>query len=185
MKRIGLAFAMVWAGTAACHAQPFLTEEGLAPVVLGMNVQAAEKALGVKLLLQIIGDEDPDAAPGDTCGYARRADGMNPEVSYMVLGEIITRIDIDRVRADSGRVGEGAPITTAEGFGVGSLETDIRASYGSRLSVEPHHYTDEGHYLILDSPNHQRGILFETYNGRVSRFRAGTYPSLGFVEGCL
>jgi hypothetical protein len=98
----------------------------------------------------------------------------------MVENGRITRIDIWNLGSP--------PVRTELGFGFGSRETDVIEVYGSRASVTPHPYLENlGSYITVDAPDHSRGIIFETDHRRdtVTSFRAGLYPALAYIEGCL
>lgn len=137
-----------------------------------MTVREAEKALGAKLRLDY-------AADGNDCAYAFRT--VDPDRSYMIDGGRIVRIDIDIPRKGHVR----SRVATALGFGIGSSQRDIVRAYGHSLAIEPHPYLeDQGSYLVIDSPGHRRGIIFETDHGKVTEFRAGLYPALSYIEGC-
>lgn len=160
---------------AAASSPDVLTMNGLGPVSVGMTVAAAEKALGAKLHVEYAEDTDRG------CGFAQRSDGRDPSTSYMVENGKVTRVDIDNS-------GQSVPsrVKTELGFGIGSLETDIEKAYGRKLSVQPHPYLEgEGHYLVVNSPDKKRGIIFETDKGKVTSFRGGLYPALSYAEGCM
>lgn len=153
-------------------APPVLTLDGLGPVRLGMTPKAVERALGAKL--------DVGYPEDYSCGVGQRADSRDHDIRYMFDDGVLSRIDI-------GKAG-GAPtdIRTAKGIGLDSSEDEIRSAYGPRIKMAPHPYLEaEGHYVTVDAPGHRRGFIFETEHGRVTEFRAGTYPSLGYIEGCL
>lgn len=138
-----------------------------------MTVAEAEAALGVPLRGRA-GAESPG------CWITHRADGRDPGIGYMVVHGRIHRIDVQPQN------GEGPTVTSPEGVGIGTAEATARSAYGARLRVEPHPYTgaDGGRYLILNTPDGRSGLIFETYAGVVTDFRAGLRPELGYVEGC-
>lgn len=175
MKPFLLASFALLCATAAIAEQSYpLTMDGLGPVKLGMTQRAAEKALGVRLKI-----DDASAYKESGCGYLARTDGRSPDVLYMIMDGRITRIDID-VEPPARSL-----VRVKEGIGIGSSETEILRAFGKSVKVEPHPYLDEqGHYLVVDSKDHKRGLIFETEHGKVTTFRAGLYPSLGFIEGC-
>ena len=43
----------------------------------------------------------------------------------------------------------------------------------------------EGHYLTVPADRGRLGLLFETYQGRVSMFYVGKFPQIEYVEQCL
>jgi hypothetical protein len=146
---------------------PVLEPDGYGPVRVGMTVQQASKALGVRL--KIYTDDDLNA---DTCTYADRTDGHDGHVSYMVQRHKITRIDV---------VGVG--VKTKFGIGVGSTNVAVKAAY-KHMTVKPNIYSDEPQFE-WKTTSEKYGLIFETEKGRVVRMRGGKYPSVTYVEGCL
>jgi len=169
---------LVCCGTAfGAGSDTILTPGGLGPVKVGMTLREASQALGVKLKRE--SPNDPDSK---YCDFAHRADGNDSEINYMIKDGHIARIDV----GDAAH--ERSIIKTAEGVGLGSTERAVKKAYGRALKVEPHPYGDgdpDGwHYLVIDEPGHKRGIIFETDGRKVTSFRAGEYPALGYIEGC-
>jgi hypothetical protein len=174
-----LAASLIAASAAAAEQQTghVLTVEGLGSVRIGMTVAEAEKALGAKLNIQYFEEGDRMS-----CGTGARADGKSGDVSYMVMKGRIVRIAVMRVE-------DGSPsipvVRTIKGIGLGASEAQVKSAYGGLVKVEPHPYgTENDHYLIVDTPDRKRGLIFETEEGRVSSFRAGVYPEVGYIEGC-
>jgi hypothetical protein len=95
-------------------------------------------------------------------------------VGVMLLDGRVARVDVDN-----------ASTRTAEGIHNGDSESHALQVYGKRLEVEPHHYEPEnGHYLTLYSNDKKLGIRFETEDGKITRYYAGTERALALVEGC-
>jgi len=167
---------LAWAGFASSESEAsprFLTPERLGPVGIGASVEEAASALGAPLRLRAH-DQSPH------CWTTERADGHDPGVSYLVVDGQIRRIDVFAVQeGPSGVVSEA-------GVGPGAPEAAVRRAYGGRLRVLPHPYTgaDGGHYLILDATGGRAGMVFETFDGKVTHMRAGLRPELDYVEGC-
>jgi hypothetical protein len=152
-----------------------LTPTGLGKVEIGMTVAQAEAALGTKLRVDRLEDE-----PG-ACGYARRADGEDPGISYMVDGDVINRIDVD----GNDPAVPPPDVTTEKGIGIGATEDQIRHAYGKAAIESPHPYTagPDSHYFKVTKG--ENALLFETYNGKVNTFRAGLSEAIDYIEGCL
>lgn len=103
--------------------------------------------------------------------------GAPPGVLVMVSADTIARIDVD-----------STGVRTREGAQVGDSEASVLALYKGRIAVTPHKYSD-GHYLtvtpVISSPTDTLfRLIFETENGRVTRFRTGVRPAVEYVEGC-
>lgn len=166
-----LLVAMMAVSTGAAPAGHTLTPQGLGPVVIGMTVPQAELRLNAKLVVD---------SPGEGCTYARRADHGDPGVTYMVEAAKITRVDVKPAQGD-----QAFPrVTTSAGIGLGDPAAKVRRAYGAALKIEPHKYAEHGYYYEVDDPADGVGVIFEIIGGKVAQFRAGRYPSLGYVEGC-
>jgi len=82
---------------------------------------------------------------------------------------------------------DSATVPTDAGARVGMREDSVRHLYAKTLRVTPHKYVRGGHYLIVvpgapADTMHQ--LIFETDGDRVTRYRAGLAPYVGYVEGC-
>ncbi len=134
-------------------------------VRVGMTLAQLNKALKTSY----VRPSDPDER---SCFYV----GV-PNVSgvgIMILDGRVARADVDN-----------ASISTAEG--VHNQDSEARAIqvHGKRLQIEPHSYLPEtGHYLTLISPDRNYGIRFETEDGKITRYYAGTIKAISFIEGC-
>ncbi len=140
--------------------------KGFGPVRVGMSTAEASSALGAEL--KLLG---PTMEP---CHYVQAAE--QPGVAFMVIDGKIARVD---VRPDS-------PIRTAEGAAVGDTEERIQSLYPGRVEVQPHKYVD-GHYLIVRpeaTSDSTYRIIFDTDGKKVTGFKAGRMPEVGWVEGC-
>jgi hypothetical protein len=71
-------------------AEPVVTFQGVGPVRIGMTAVAAEQALGapIRKLDSISGDD------GKSCWIGSRADGVDPELTYLFERGKLTRIDV-------------------------------------------------------------------------------------------
>lgn len=113
------------------------------------------------------------ANPG--CGYWRPADAPRG-VSFMIENGSIVRVDVD-----------SAGPKTAEGIGIGSPESAIRAAYGQHLTIQLHKYQWEAgwkYFLYLPADDSLNAIVFETDGTAVRTFRAGRRPQVEYVERC-
>ncbi len=140
-----------------------MREDSIGPVKVGMTRSQLSAALREKLVEEESGN--------DSCFFVH-ARGHD-HVSFMIIGDRVVRIDID------------APgYKTSMGIQVGDLEAYARRVYGSRMKVTRHQYLDTGHYLTVRSSDGRHGVRFETDNGKITRFYAGTYEAIQYVEGC-
>jgi len=151
-----------------------LSLDGIGPVDIGMTFDRASAAAGVPIRLL-------DTPAGPECRYAvpDRSARMGDELGFMVVDGRIARIDVGIMGPDR--------IRTLSGIGKGSTEAEVQATYPGRIRVEPHPYTQSGHYLVY-VPNDARfrhlSMIFETINGEVRSFRAGLAEQVSWKEGC-
>ena len=136
------------------------------PVRIGATVAELESTLGTRLARA--DSLDP------RCDYLR-APEVVPGVWFMVIEGRVARFDIDSA---------GPP--TAEGARVGDSAEKVSGLYAPRVAVTPHKYT-EGQYLTVSpaaAADSLYRIIFETDGSRITRYRAGRLPEVGWVESC-
>jgi hypothetical protein len=139
--------------------------DGIGPVRVGMTLPELNKALHTSYSKPT----DPDE---QTCAYVELP--HQPGIGLMILNGFVARVDVDNTSTH-----------TAEGIHNGDSEALALQVYGKRLEVEPHHYEPEnGHYLTLLSNDRKHGIRFETEDGKIMRYYAGTTEAIALVEGC-
>ena len=142
-----------------------VTEQGLGPLRAGMPIAEAKAALGGALLI-------PAEYDTTGCDYATWRGGP-PGVRVMIDAGRIARVEVD-----------STTVATAAGARVGDTEERIQQLYPGRVTVTPHKYGD-GHYLTVSAVgDSSAAIVFETSEGRVTRYRAGRLPAVEYVEGC-
>jgi hypothetical protein len=165
---------------------------GAGPVQLGMTVAAAERSMGAKFA--------PISLPfSEDCWITGRADGKDKSIDYVIQDGKIVRIDFEP------REGEQVNLKTAAGIGIGSTEDDIRRAYkevtvtrapyfseaseveAARYRAEHGNTTPEPspHFSArVDSPTHERGMIFETQDGKVISFTTGFKAAIDEMEIC-
>jgi hypothetical protein len=145
-----------------------VTPRGIGALRAGMTFSEANDALGGALVV-------PANEDTTNCAYLRWRGGP-PGVLVMMDLHRIGRIDVDT-----------SAIPTAEGARVGDTESRILNLYEGRVAVTPHKYVEGGHYLTVTPAapaDSAYRIVFETNEGRVTRYRAGRLPSVRYIEGC-
>ena len=137
--------------------------DGFGPVKVGMTVQEASRALGIPLVRKYEMEGD--------CYYVSPKRGFT-DVSFMVTGKRISRVDIDN-----------KGYATDRGARVGDTEARIKRLYKGSVKVSPHPYVD-GHYLRVNMRGGKFSMIFETDGKRVTSFRSGKAEEVGYIEGC-
>jgi hypothetical protein len=176
--RAGIALAVVLfaasaavpaSGEALTPAAP-VTEIGVGPIRFGMTPAEAEAAAGMPL------PGDPYELYEDGSCYYVTPEGEASVFGFMVSDGTIARVDI----------WETAEVATAEGVRIGDTEASVLALYADRATVEPHAYAEpEGHYVKTVTADGVHGYVFETDGTIVTAYRAGRYPEVAYIEGCL
>lgn len=142
--------------------------DGIGPLRVGMTSEEASQALGQTVV--------PDTSfTGPSCAYAS---------ARLPTGDTLA------VMFSDGRVVRVEPafqqnLRSADGFGAGSTEADVRARYPN-LRAEGHAYVTGGKYLVTHPlPDTTLQIVYETdEQGVVTDLRGGRDPFVGYVEGC-
>lgn len=152
--------------TAASDSTPpqwIVRADGIGPLRVGVPLATASRTLGEELRVTQAGCDhvNPTTMP----------DG----ILLMVIDDTVARIEVD-----------SAGIRTVEGAQVGDSESRVLELYGARARIEPHKYTyPDGHYVVIAPPSDTlHRLIFETFKGRVTRYRAGRVPAVQLVEGC-
>lgn len=140
-----------------------MTFTGIGSVHLGMS-QAQLKNLGFNV------SEEPS-------GYEECV-----EVTLNGDNRVFVMLENDRVT----RVSSYDPaIKTKSGVNVGSSERKVKRAYAGNITIRPHQYDENGHYLVTKSSNGKYAIVFETDGVHVTGIHAGLEASAQYVEGCL
>lgn len=182
MRRFPIVGLICAIALAACSRQPTAADisatfekaavaiDGMGPIKIGMTHKAAEEAVGEPIMVRDDAPADPEL-----CRYGVLQTGPKG-LSFMLTGETIVRIDVD----------DNTAIKTSAGAHIGNTEDEVKALYGPRLSVMPHKYDRDGHYLTVSDtdPAQQYQYVFETDGRVVTSFRAGRLPEVATVEGC-
>jgi hypothetical protein len=180
----------------AANAQ-VLSWQGVGPVQLGMSVAEAERALNAKLGLVSL-------PYSNECYVTKRADGKDEALSYVVVDSKIVVMTVwlpgDRQPSPN--------IVDENGIGVGSTESDIRRGYKlvekvlapyfreteEELAAAARERARQGittpepsrqYWIIAESPDHERAIIFQTEDEKVLYMRTGFKPDVMSFEDCI
>lgn len=130
----------------------------------------------------------PEAARMVGGSFAAPASGAE-SCTYAVWREAPTGV---RVMLDKGVVARvdvsSGSVATSRGARIGDTEARIKELYQGRVAVTAHEYSD-GHYLTVTPPpgsgeDRSYRLVFETDANRVTKYRGGKLPQVGWVEGC-
>lgn len=163
---------------------------------LGMTVEEAQRALSAPL-------QPKDAASSDECWVTQRADGKDDAIYYRLQNGKISVITVWL----NPRQQQSTAAADTRGIGIGATEADIRRAYGqvnitfapyfsaeseieaakerARLGVKLSEPPPSPEYWVeVESPNHQRAIIFTTRDSKVVGLRAGFKPAVRDPEDC-
>jgi hypothetical protein len=146
-----------------------LTPDGYGPIRIGMTEAEARRALGPGVSSDAQGSIEPEA-----CHHLFVGQGM-ANLVYMVRDGRVSRVT---AHLDS-------KARTDRGLGIGDTEAEVKAAYGAKLEVEPHHYLGApARYLTFWTVPGKRGVRYETdQQGIVREIHAGD-DAIRYIEGC-
>jgi hypothetical protein len=167
-----------WVTSASSQTQ--LTEQsklalkGIGSIQVGMTVEEASQAAGVRLVKSNGSGRDEYL-----CSYFELQEGPKG-IRFMVTRNRIARVDISNER-----------VTTIKGAKIGDTEDKIFSLYPGQIQATRHPYQGRspynGKYLTFvpkDATDKNYRIIFETSKNRVERFRSGKLPEVEAIEGC-
>jgi hypothetical protein len=146
--------------------------DGYGALDFGMTAEEARAAWNGNPL-------EPAADPADptACHHLSPAGQATPaELAFMFEDDLFVRYSV-----------ESGELTAPGGGRVGMDEASLQGLYGGRLQASPHKYVEGG--TMLMSPEDGGGLpsklVFELdAEGRVTSWRVGVAPQVGYVEGC-
>jgi hypothetical protein len=113
---------------------------------------------------------------GPQCSYVE-SNAIPEGLGFMFFYRHLVRIDVDK---------PGIP--TASGIQVGDSEEKVIQVYRDKIKVEPHKYGDANDHYLIYTPNDKADrsyqIVFESWDGKVTRYRVGKSDAVALVEGC-
>jgi hypothetical protein len=142
-----------------------VTPDGIGAIRVGMTADELRRAVG----------DVPGANPTADCSYVRPSSAP-AGVSVMLAHGQVARVDID-----------SAGVRSDAGVAVGDSAAKVADVYATRMTATPHKYIPGAQYLTVRSASpadSTRRMVFETENGRVTRFRTGRVPEVEWVERC-
>ena len=142
-----------------------MTASGIGPLHTGMTSMAAKSALNGFFTVDTLA-------------------GCREQLLHGAPGKVLVTVVDGRVeRFDT----KDPAIVTELGARVGDTEARIESLYVGHVSVQPHKYLEKGHYLVVTPParaDSNKRIIFESDGSKVIEYRAGSLPTVSFVEHC-
>ena len=157
----------------AVNAQAQLTERsklalnGIGPIKVGMTVDEASRAAGVRLV---------KASSGRLCSYFKLQEDPKG------IGFLVTKGRIATVQIGNKN------ITTMKGAKIGDTEEQIFSLYPGQIIVTKNPLGGSGNNLTFvprDAADSNYRLIFWTLNRRVTYFTSGQLPEVEYSEGCL
>jgi hypothetical protein len=193
MRRMFFVIGAISVLSTPAHSQ-VVSWQGVGPVRLGMTVDAAERALKARL-------KPRDIPYSDDCWLTERADGEDGALSYVIWKGKIAVISVNPPK------GQKTSLTDTRGIGIDATEADIRRAYG-QVKITRAPYEDEeseiqgaktraelgikmsgpeeppNYWVEVESPNHERAIIYDTQGSRIKWMRTGLKPIVTNAELC-
>lgn len=154
---------------------PFVTTGGLGPIRVGMSVEEAEAAAGFAL------EGEPDPEISESCYHVTPPGGQEgyEGVSFMVVDDVISRVEVR----------DASTVTTRSGAGIGVNTAALEAMFPGRLEeaeVSAGGGVPGLQYVPVDEEDVQYRVVFLLdESGTVTEYRAGILPAVAFFEGCV
>lgn len=154
---------------AALTSASIVTLRALGPVRIGMSVAEASEAAGLELR------RDLGRSSTDSCYHVNAGPTMRG-VSFMVVNDLIRRINID----------PPSPVATRSGVGIGTTASNLREVYSDNIQrADSAAAGGQGWAFVPnDEFDDDFRIYFEIEAGSVARYRLGSRPSVDSPGGC-
>ena len=148
-----------------------LSMNGIGPLKVGAQQEIVERYLHDKLPYNQYANHG--------CSTVSTQQLEPTGLSFMLEKKILTRINVDYYGTDP----RPLEIKTDTGVGLGSSEDDVRKAYPGAV-VKPNPADPTWHTIVMETPDHTRGIIFETDGKTVKSMRAGENPAINYANGC-
>lgn len=172
--KYALVLSIVLAAAAPALADDALTglsPEGLGGLKFGTPVDKVEAQLNEKL------GYNQYANRGCSALTTKKLEPLG--LSVVIDSKVLARINVDYY----GKSDLPQTIKTDKGISLGSSEEDVSKAYpGAR--VKPNPSDPSWHTIIVETPDHAKGIVFETNGKTVKSMRAGVYSAIIFADSC-
>ncbi len=146
--------------------------DGYAELDFGMSAEEARADWSGNPLEPAGPVDDPEA-----CHHLSPAGQSTPaQLAFMFENDLFVRYSV-----------ESTEITAPGGGRVGMDQAAVEGLYGKRLKAMPHKYVEGGKVLVSpeDGGALPSQLIFELdAAGRVTSWRVGLAPQVGYVEGC-
>lgn len=154
---------------AALTAASIVTLRALGPVRVGMSVAEASEAAGLELR------RDLGRSSTDSCYHVNAGPTMRG-VSFMVVNDLIRRINID----------PPSPVATRSGVGIGTTASNLREVYSDNIQRADSAAAGGQGWAFVPNDEFDADfrIYFEIEAGSVARYRLGSRPSVDSPSGC-
>lgn len=173
MKRmLGFLFAVTIAPCAMAQDYPHvLSVDGIGSIKFGMNNEQVERILHEKTPYNQFANHG--------CSQFTTPALEPTGISFMIEQKRLTRINVEYYGTDP----RPLTIKTDAGVGLGSTEEDVRKAYPNAV-VKDNPADPTWHTIVAETPDHSRGLIFETDGKKVKSMRAGENPAIAYANGC-
>lgn len=162
--------ATVLLSSGAAAADLTLTAEGYGPLTFGMPTDQ---------VMRLLHDEKPyNLAASNACKQFTPPQLVEAGLSLVVEKQKLVRIDIDFNTAN-----RETSAKTDTGIGLGSPEANVLKAYPDAI-IKRNPADPAWHTIVVETPDHSRGLIFETNGQTVKSIRAGLRNEITSAEGC-
>ena len=165
-----IATVLLGSSAYAADAGPTLSLDGFGPLKFGMPADQS---------LAVLHHEMPyNLAASGRCKQLSLPQFEAAGLSFVLEQQKLVRIDID---FNTGKRETSARTDTD--IGLGSPEADVRKAYpGAKIKSNP--ADPAWHTITVETPDHSRGLVFETNGETVKTIRGGLREAITSEEGC-
>ena len=148
-----------------------LSQDGIGLAKVGINIDQLQKVIQEKLAY--------DPARNGDCSLITNKHLGPMGLSFTIESGYLTRVNVEFYGTDP----RPLLFKTEAGIGLGSREEDLLKAYpGARIKPNPADPT--WHTVIAESPDHTRGMVFETNGQTVKSIRVGDYRAISHLNEC-
>lgn len=106
-----------------------------------------------------------------------------PQMEPMGLSFVVDRNRLIRIDVEFGAGTSQPTARTDAGIGLGSAEDDVLRAYPAAV-IKTNPADPAWHSIVVEAPDHSRGLIFETNGKTVKSMRAGEKATLSLEKVC-
>jgi hypothetical protein len=148
-----------------------LSQEGIGPAKVGIDIDQLQKVIHEKLAY--------DQARNSGCSRITNKHLGSMGLSFTLESGYLTRVDVEFYGTDP----RPRLFQTEAGIGLGSREEELLKAYPD-AHIKPNPADPSWHTVIAESPDHTKGMVFETNGQTVKSLRTGNFRAISHLTQC-